>query len=432
MSIYDHCLHRLSSCRSSAAVFVELQHGPFLVEYRVSPYLHDDSSHNIESDGNEVPSFTMPMRRSASLNFVSTDVSETPRMIRMPVHRPFADITETLKIIPRKSWLLPYVIACCPLHVFEGFLMLPFLVDGLSYSTTHPGSANSIPINSGGGVGGGVGDDSSSSSNHDHFSRGTEHIYSDSINHYPCQDHARRNSTQPPNISSLMNDSSSAILAEQDINIMFNSCDTTLVGGSSSTERRHRSLSDLASCQGTYEEFNPLAQPLIYSHGKKASPPPLSFTRPITFPDSWRSLGMVLLSSDPSWCKWEPKIVFLLDTYLIECVNSTTDFKIIGYIQLSDSQIQKITFQNESFKRFNPTLDQHPQFRSQNSFPRGDYPTLTPAVTSSQHLVDSSGVTSSSYGIKISGHKISSSLSEMHTFYLTTIQCFTTEGSSDC
>jgi hypothetical protein len=50
-------------------------------------------------------------------------------------------------------------------------------------------------------------------------------------------------------------------------------------------------------------------------------------------------------------------------------------------------------------------------------------------VTSSQPIIDSTGVTSSSYAIKISGYKISSSPCEMHTFYLTTIQCFTQEGN---
>jgi hypothetical protein len=239
--------------------------------------------------------------------------------------------------------------------------------------------------------------------------------------------------------------SSSIVRTHQDI--------LTVSIDSSSTERRHRSLSDLATFQDAYDEFHPFAPSHIYGHGggigRKASPPVLPFTRPITFPDSWRSLGVLLLSSDPSWCKWEPKIVFLLDTYLIECVNSTTAFSIIGYIQLSDSQIEKTAFQNESFKRFIPTPpDQHHHhhqqqqqqqlFRSQPTSPRGGGEVTsvgiadeTPAaMTSSQPIVDSTGVTSSSYAIKISGYKISSNSSpcEMHTFYLTTIQCFTQEG----
>lgn len=418
---------------------IELQHGALLVEYRASPYLRDDISQNFERDKNDgnledtVPFVMMPMRRSSSLNFVSTDISETPCMLRMPPRRQFADITETLKIIPRKSWLLPYVIACCPLHVFEGLLKLPFLVteddDGeggggglLSYSTVD------------------------SCSNHDqHPMECTSHNIN---NHYPSQSQdssCGNSSKQAPDISVVNNSSSSTVRTHQDI--LTVSCD------SSSTERRHRSLSDLATFQDAYDEFHPFAPPHIYGHGggigRKTSPPVLSFTRPITFPDSWRSLGVLLLSSDPSWCKWEPKIVFLLDTYLIECVNSTTAFSIIGYIQLSDSQIEKTAFQNESFKRFIPTPpDQYHQqqqqqlFRSQPTSPRiggevtgvGIADQTSAAMTSSQPIVDSTGVTSSSYAIKISGYKISSNSSpcEMHTFYLTTIQCFTQEGKLIC
>ena len=256
---------------------------------------------------------------------------------------------------------------------------------------------------------------------------------SDSINnHYPSRN--RNTSTQAPN-SSLMNDSSNSSIIRTHQNILTVSCD------SSSIERRHRSLSDLANCQVSYDEFHPFVLPHGGGHiyGKKASPPVLSSTRPIQFPDSWRSLGVLLLSSDPSWCKWEPKIVFLLDTYLIECVNSTTAFSIIGYIQLSDSQIEKTTFQNESYKRFIPTPPDHHHQHQQHQHhlfptsPRGGGAGIadqTPAVTSSQPIVDSTGVTSSSYAIKISGYKISSSPCEMHTFYLTTIQCFTQEGNS--
>lgn len=52
----------------------------------------------------------------------------------------------------------------------------------------------------------------------------------------------------------------------------------------------------------------------------------------IKFPESWRSLGVILVSKDPTWSEWERKIIFLADTYLLECTNSKHHLNMIGNI----------------------------------------------------------------------------------------------------
>lgn len=75
----------------------------------------------------------------------------------------------------------------------------------------------------------------------------------------------------------------------------------------------------------------------------------------LPFPPSWRSLGRLFLSRDPSWSPWEPKIVYLLDNYLLE---ATVDgSKVIGFAQLAGAVIRRSPFTDPHHRtRVNTTI----------------------------------------------------------------------------
>jgi len=72
----------------------------------------------------------------------------------------------------------------------------------------------------------------------------------------------------------------------------------------------------------------------------------------VHFPSSWRSLGIVWLSADPKWNVWHPKIVFLLDNYLLECTAVGTG--VIGFTQLSGAIVEKKIFHYNARKHVSP------------------------------------------------------------------------------
>ena len=89
---------------------------------------------------------------------------------------------------------------------------------------------------------------------------------------------------------------------------------------------------------GPFSLTNPLPIP------RTPSPATLGIApQTMNFPSSWRSLGILWLCSDPKWNQWHPKIVFLLDNYLLECTAIGT--AVIGYSQLSGAVIEKKMFQ---------------------------------------------------------------------------------------
>ena len=89
----------------------------------------------------------------------------------------------------------------------------------------------------------------------------------------------------------------------------------------------------------------------------------------VNFPSSWRSLGIVWLSADPKWNVWHPKIVFLLDNYLLECTAVGTG--VIGYTQLSGATIEKKIFHYSTRKGFIPK--QRSPVVERSGSPDGDY-----------------------------------------------------------
>ena len=74
----------------------------------------------------------------------------------------------------------------------------------------------------------------------------------------------------------------------------------------------------------------------------------------VNFPSSLRSLGIVWLSADPKWNVWHPKIVFLLDNYLLECTAVGT--AVIGFTQLSGAIIEKKIFHYNARTQVSPIV----------------------------------------------------------------------------
>lgn len=72
----------------------------------------------------------------------------------------------------------------------------------------------------------------------------------------------------------------------------------------------------------------------------------------VNFPSSWRSLGILWLCADPKWNVWHPKIVFLLDNYLLECTAVGT--AVIGFTQLSGAIVEKKIFHYNARKQASP------------------------------------------------------------------------------
>lgn len=73
---------------------------------------------------------------------------------------------------------------------------------------------------------------------------------------------------------------------------------------------------------------------------------------------SWKYIGMLYFNRDPSWCTWEPRIAYLFDNYLIECIvmndaiTNKSSHKLIGYAQLCEAIITNEVTRDEDF----PTL----------------------------------------------------------------------------
>eukprot|EP01041_Mallomonas_annulata_P007680 gene7680-15724_t len=55
---------------------------------------------------------------------------------------------------------------------------------------------------------------------------------------------------------------------------------------------------------------------------------------------SWRSLGVLLISSDPSWMPWEPRYLVLMDNFLFECQMDASS--IIGFAALNNAEISSV------------------------------------------------------------------------------------------
>ena len=55
---------------------------------------------------------------------------------------------------------------------------------------------------------------------------------------------------------------------------------------------------------------------------------------------TWKSLGILLVSSDPSWLPWEPRLLMLMDNYMFECVPDAS--RIIGFAMLNHAEISSV------------------------------------------------------------------------------------------
>ncbi|KAJ1400001.1 hypothetical protein B484DRAFT_438086, partial [Ochromonadaceae sp. CCMP2298] len=75
--------------------------------------------------------------RSISLQNLQLANTTVPVMVPMPPSQPYFDLADSLESIPKYSWILPYVLTCCPPQLLGQLRRLPFLIEGMSYEVKH-------------------------------------------------------------------------------------------------------------------------------------------------------------------------------------------------------------------------------------------------------------------------------------------------------
>lgn len=90
------------------------------------------------------------------------------------------------------------------------------------------------------------------------------------------------------------------------------------------------------------------------------SSPPRTANRPVS---PWRSLGIVLVSADPSWEPWEPRLLIAFDNYLFDCNIDAS--AIIGFAQLNKSEISSVLLRSSNHSPKQSNIPQDPNHVSQ-------------------------------------------------------------------
>jgi hypothetical protein len=250
-----------------------------LSEYSALPFLGEQLSvHNgtdfFQVEHGRLATGLFGMPRAQSLETLSKAVSRSPCMSKMPISRSYTELGDSFEAISSNSWMLPYIIACCPSFILHPLLSLPPLLpqehnDNLVQSA-YIKNKGMEPV------------------------RDTEEGINKTMSSFY---HHQSYSSRPP----------------------FASASPGPLNTSASSLPVAKSMDSVHSLLSLYPE-----------------------NRQLFFPPSWRSLGILLLSKDPSWRAWEPKHVLLIDNYLFEC--TADGASVIGYAQLSDASISKCAF----------------------------------------------------------------------------------------
>lgn len=258
------------------------------------------------------------MPRAQSLEGLLSTASELPCMIKMPRTQAFSELGDSFETIPSKSWILPYIIACCPPVLLQQLVYLPKLIQPMEKGVAASGISNKstgvmpqaqdLPIYD-------------SSIEEDCFVT-RPRIASDTDSTLRPNDLAH---AQMQSFYQHKSFSSRPPFAPQS---------SSRPGSSDPYHALNRPSQTAAMMMSPN-----LAGEVISSSSRTSSPAAQPF---IVFPSSWRSLGVLLLSKDPSWRSWEPKTVYLIDNYIFEATEDGS--KIIGFAQLCGAKIKKCPF----------------------------------------------------------------------------------------
>lgn len=248
------------------------------------------------------------MSRAQSLEGLASSTSDLPVMIKMPKSRAFSELGDAFEAIPANSWLMPYIVACCPPLLLQQLVHLPRLID-VQPSSSAPHSSRADTSHGSNGV----------SQLHFHNAR---HLF----------DSANNAAGNRPNMS----DFGRSVSHNTNIN-------------SNTSFYQHKSYSSrppfadtLGNGSGNKTPVTPVFGAIADTALPTATGKAPNNSLPFRFPSSWRALGVLLVSQDPSWRPWETKMVFLLDNFLLEATSNGS--KLIGFAPLAGAKIKKCPF----------------------------------------------------------------------------------------
>eukprot|EP01038_Epipyxis_sp_PR26KG_P014930 gene14930-20082_t len=273
-----------------------------LAEYTGSAFLGDNLSmqdHFGSSSHHKDLNFLtrhlkLGMPRAHSLEGLSTSESKVPSMIRIPTLKHYTEIGDFIENIPLHGFIIPYIFSFLPPQLLRQLLDLPLLIPRSTLLS--PGMTRSLTFK--------------------------ESFY------YENND---KNITGRPRVSS----DAGTNIGGGSYNALRTTTSFSVTGVSIPHSGLHKTPSPDISL-----EHNTAGDIIMSS---QTSTPPPQINLPDVFPSSWKSLGVVWISKDPTWRPWEPKLVLLLDNYLFELLHDGS--AIIGYAQLSKASIRKCAYE---------------------------------------------------------------------------------------
>eukprot|EP01034_Spumella_vulgaris_P021453 gene21453-27486_t len=280
--------------------------------------MHKHHADHFKRGGNQ---FEMGMSRALSLEGLATPsttatgtgarISVTPVMIKIPPVTSHLELGD-FENIPVFAWFMPYIVSSVPPQFMQILADLPTLFDATkAASPSHKKSAEDLLSSSG-------------------LSKGaasplpvvTNNVKTTTTSPHNSPGRHRRNHSS----TTYTELSRSTVQIPSDMYAQFAILDSPIPH---SVLEKHKSFS-------TFTGFGS-------SHLLTRTPcPPVPTVPPSSFPASWKSLGLLWLSKDPTWRPWEVKLVYLLDNYLYEV---TADGKvIIGFSPLCGATITRQSY----------------------------------------------------------------------------------------
>ena len=225
----------------------------------------------------------------------------TPLMIGMPRSRSYIELGDSLEDIPHFSWIFPYIIACAPPEFVQLLRNTPRLFITPSSSDKNENNSRSKLTH--------------------HKRVSPEHanikvsLFSEKLLMSP----------KPCSVSygSNHHQISKSYATSNALNFLsIDSAGSVFADDHSTPTRRNSGMGGI-------------------SFPRSGSPPAISH---IDLPGTWRSLGIVRVFN-MSWKKWENRMLYLLDNFLLECDNDIGD-TILGFAPLSSATIERVPLQD--------------------------------------------------------------------------------------
>jgi len=296
-------------------------------------FLGDDLSvHNV--DPMSLNTSSHGFFKATSLENLSTSTSTVPMLMRMPSNPSRRNLDKFLESIPAKAWMMPLILACAPppdlMRTLETFYIttMPQSYPSVSPKPTHPSSLPSISYPP----------SSSPPSPLPPPPPPSPPVPLSRITSSPGLSRGKSYSLSMPTIVEGQ--------SETNIQHMANGKDTSNVAGSYFVGSLTNSPPDLSPNDHT-------KQNMLSTEGDMDKDS-LRFTQsnishriePSSINGCWRSLGVHLLTSDPTWVSWEPRLLLLLDNYLFEC--SPAAPTLLGFAQLNKSDVTNVLLRKVS------------------------------------------------------------------------------------